>query len=187
MSYFADEDLYRRFEKQNYVLSFIYCHGICVYIFSSLSIARLMRRWSSCRRKFHGKGIKWKTFPNDYAASLCGVVVGCSRVESTVPGSNLTVLYIPSFFFSCLMHSFPPSFIYLFILSILLTLQTWGKLCLPQLQDRDPGGGLLLGILGGGVPTGFPILTLFKTRKCHFSHPFSDRAFKKLCHPSYLD
>ena len=139
MSYFADEDLYRRFEKQNYVLSFIYCHGICVYIFSSLSIARLMRRWSSCRRKFHGKGIKWKTFPNDYAASLCGVVVGCSRVESTVPGSNLTVLYIP--FFSCLMHSFPPSFIYLFILSILLTLQTWGKLCLPQLQDRDPGGG----------------------------------------------
>ena len=49
------------------------------------------------------------------------------------------------------------------------------------------GGGVLLGILGAGVPTGFPILTLFKTRKCHFSHPFSDRAFKKLCHPSYLD
>ena len=115
MSYFADEDLYRRFEKQNYVLSFIYCHGICVYIFSSLSIARLMRRWSSCRRKFHGKGIKWKTFPNDYAASLCGVVGGCSRVESTVPGSNLTVLYILSFFFSCLMHSFPPLRIRIFL------------------------------------------------------------------------
>ena len=32
MSYFADEDVYRRFEKHNYVLSFIHCHGICVYI-----------------------------------------------------------------------------------------------------------------------------------------------------------
>ena len=32
MSYFAVEDVYRRFEKHNYVLSFIYCHGICVYI-----------------------------------------------------------------------------------------------------------------------------------------------------------
>ena len=42
-------------------------------------------------------------------------------------------------------------------------------------------------IPGGGVPTGFPILTLLKTRKCHFLHPFSDRAFKKFCHPSYLD
>ena len=49
------------------------------------------------------------------------------------------------------------------------------------------GGGLLLGILGGGVPTGFPILTLFKTSKCQFLHPFSDRALKILCHPSYLD
>ena len=32
MSYVADEDVYRRFEKHNYVLSFIPCHGICVYI-----------------------------------------------------------------------------------------------------------------------------------------------------------
>ena len=36
-SYFADEDVYRRFEKHNYVLSFIFCYGIFVYI------ARLMR------------------------------------------------------------------------------------------------------------------------------------------------
>ena len=43
VSYFADEDVYRRFEKHNYVLSFIYCHGICVYIVFSLLIARLMR------------------------------------------------------------------------------------------------------------------------------------------------
>ena len=32
MSYVADEDVYRRFEKHNYVLSFIHCHGICVYV-----------------------------------------------------------------------------------------------------------------------------------------------------------
>ena len=31
MSYVADEDVHRRFEKHNYVLSFIQCHGICVY------------------------------------------------------------------------------------------------------------------------------------------------------------
>ena len=43
VSYFADEDVYRHFEKHNYVLSFIYCHGICVYIVFSLLIARLMR------------------------------------------------------------------------------------------------------------------------------------------------
>ena len=43
MSYFADQDVYRRFEKHNYVLSFIYCHGICVYIVFSLLIALLMR------------------------------------------------------------------------------------------------------------------------------------------------
>ena len=32
MSYVVDEDVYRRFEKHNYVLSFIHSHGICVYI-----------------------------------------------------------------------------------------------------------------------------------------------------------
>ena len=32
MSYVADEDMYWHFEKHNYVLSFIHCHGICVYI-----------------------------------------------------------------------------------------------------------------------------------------------------------
>ena len=32
VSYVADEDVYWRFEKHNYVLSFIHCHGICVYI-----------------------------------------------------------------------------------------------------------------------------------------------------------
>ena len=32
VSYVAEEDVYRRFEKHNYVLSFFHCHGICVYI-----------------------------------------------------------------------------------------------------------------------------------------------------------
>ena len=36
-------DVYRCFEKHNYVLSFIHCHGRCVYIVFSLLIARLMR------------------------------------------------------------------------------------------------------------------------------------------------
>ena len=45
------------------------------------------------------------------------------------------------------------------------------------------GWGLLLGIIGGGVPHGkYQILTLFQTKKCHFLHPFSDLAFKKLFH-----
>ena len=39
----TDEDVYRRVEKHNYVLSFIHCHGICVYIDFLLLIARLMR------------------------------------------------------------------------------------------------------------------------------------------------
>ena len=32
LSYVADENVYPRFEKHNYVLSFIHCHGKCVYI-----------------------------------------------------------------------------------------------------------------------------------------------------------
>ena len=43
VSYVADEDVYRRFEKHNYVLSFIHCHGICIYIVFLLLIARLMQ------------------------------------------------------------------------------------------------------------------------------------------------
>ena len=105
MSYVADEDVYRRFEKHNYVLSFIHCHGICVYIVFSLLIARLM--WLaiilpaevSCKRN------------KNYVISLCGVVVRCSRVESKVPGSSPTELFIPTFFFF-------PFFVLLFSINI---------------------------------------------------------------------
>ena len=34
------------------------------------------------------------------------------------------------------------------------------------------GGGVLPGMLGGAVPLGLHILTLFQTEKCHFSQPF---------------
>ena len=103
MSYFADEDVYRRFEKHNYVLSFIHCHGICVYIVFSLLIARLMRlaiilpaevSWK------RNKIIKSRLFLQNYVISLCGVVVRCSCVEPKVQCSNPTEFFIPSFFFS---------------------------------------------------------------------------------------
>ena len=43
--------------------------------------------------------MKRNTFSEDYVISLRGVVVRCSRVESKVPGSSPTELFIPSFFF----------------------------------------------------------------------------------------
>jgi len=61
------------------------------------------------------------------------------------------------------------------------------------------GAGVLLGILGGFVPPGFPNPDpIFQTIKCNFSHPFSDQTSKintrfsdlafrqKLCY-HYLD
>ena len=100
MSYFADEDVYRRFEKHNYVLSFIYCHGICVYIVFSLLKARLMRLAIILLAEVSWKRNNMKDFPKDYVFCLCGVVVKCSRVKSKVLGSNPAELFIPSFFFS---------------------------------------------------------------------------------------
>ena len=57
----------------------------CVYIVfftvnSSVNTARPSLN-GICRRKFHGKGIKLKTFPQGYVISLCGVAVRYSRVE----------------------------------------------------------------------------------------------------------
>ena len=48
------------------------------------------------------------------------------------------------------------------------------------------GGGVLLVILGRGVPPGSPNPDSISDQKCYFSYPFSDLAFKKLCH-YYLD
>ena len=44
--------------------------------------------------------------------------------------------------------------------------------------------GVLLGILGGGVPLGFPNPGSISDEKCHFPHPFSDLVSKKI--PSSL-
>ena len=90
MSYFADEDVYRRFETHNYVLSFIHCHGRCVYIVFSLLIARFMRPAISLPAEVSWKRNKMKDFTIHYVGSHCGVVVRCSRVESKVLGSSPT-------------------------------------------------------------------------------------------------
>ena len=63
-SYFADEDVYQRFEKHNYVLSCINCHGICVYIvfftvYSSVNAAGDHLAGGS----FMEKGLSLKVFP----------------------------------------------------------------------------------------------------------------------------
>ena len=97
MSYVADEDVYRRFEKHNYVLSFIHCHGICVYIDFLLLIARLMRLAIILPAEVSRKRNKIKDFSQCDVISLGGVVVRCRRVEPMVPGSSPTELFF-SFF-----------------------------------------------------------------------------------------
>ena len=56
-----------------------------------------------------------------------------------------------------------------------------------KLQSHIPGKpGVLLGILGGGVPPSFPNPCPISDQKMSFSHPFWDLVCKKLCH-HYLD
>ena len=50
------------FEKHNYVLSFIYCHGRCVYIVFSLLIPRLKRPAIILPAKVSWKRNKMKDF-----------------------------------------------------------------------------------------------------------------------------
>ena len=88
-SYFADEDLYRRFVKHNYVLSFIHYHGMrlhCVFtVNSSVNAARSSLK-GVCRLKFHGKGIKLL----DFSSRKLNQPLWCSRVELKVSGSSPT-------------------------------------------------------------------------------------------------
>ena len=112
VSYGADEDVYRRFEKHNYVLSFIHCHGICVYIvFFLLLIARLMRLAIILPAEVSWTRHYIKDFSQDYVISLCGVVVRCSRVEPMVSGSSSTELLFSFFLFF-------PFFVLLFSINI---------------------------------------------------------------------
>ena len=97
MSYVADEDVYRRFEKHNYVLSFPHCHGICVYIVFLPLIARLMRLAIILPAEVSRKRNQIKDFSQSYVISFCGVVVRCSRVEPMVPDSSPSELFFPFF------------------------------------------------------------------------------------------
>ena len=63
---------------------------------SSVNAAQLF-----CQRKFHGKGIKLKTFPKGYVISRCGVVVRCSGVKPKGLGSRLSQLFFSFFLFFC--------------------------------------------------------------------------------------
>jgi len=90
--------VYRRFVKHNYVLSFIHCHKICLHVVFFTVISPVNATGSSlngvCRRKFHGNGIKLKTFPHGYVISLWGASSRRSGFDllSTLP-------FFPSFFF----------------------------------------------------------------------------------------
>ena len=99
MSYVVGEDVYRGFEKHNYVLSFIHCHGICVYIVFLLLIARLMRLAIILPAEVSWKRHYIKDFSYVYVVSLCGVVVRCSRVEPMVVGSSPTKFFFSFFLF----------------------------------------------------------------------------------------
>ena len=55
-----------------------------------------------------------------------------------------------------------------------------------HLAITPPPGGVLLVILGRGVPPGSPNPDSISDQKCYFSHLFSNMAFKQLCH-HYLD
>ena len=70
MSYFADQDVYRRFEKHNYVLS----HSLIAMEFSAAGD-------HLTGGSFMKKELNERLFP-----VLCGVVVRCSRVESKGAG-----------------------------------------------------------------------------------------------------
>ena len=92
--------MYRRFEKYKYVLSFIHCHGICVYIVFSLSIARLMRLAIILPAEVSWKRNKMK----DFSQSLRSQPLWCSgwvysRVEPKVQGSSPSALFILPFLF----------------------------------------------------------------------------------------
>ena len=72
--------MYRRFEKHNFVLSFIHCHGICVYIVLSLLIARL-----AIILPAEGKGIKEDFSYNKRIQALwCSGLVLLRRAENIV-------------------------------------------------------------------------------------------------------
>ena len=113
--------LCRRGRVSAFCKAYMFFHSFiameCVYIVfftvnSSVNTARSPLN-GVCRRKFHGNGIKLKTFPQGYVISLCGLVVRYKRASSRrcwIP----VLLGNPNFFSFFL---FFPSFVLLFSLN----------------------------------------------------------------------
>ena len=66
--------------------------------------------------------------------------------------------------------------------------EVWYTSIYKSKQGKIYTWGVFLGILGGGMPPGSPSQDpiIFQTKKCKYSHPFSDLTSKKLCH-HYFD
>ena len=86
------------------------CVYIAIHYNSSVNAAQSSLN-SIYWQKFHGKGIKLKTFLQGYVISLCGVVVRYSRIKPEVLGSSQSQYLI---FFSIFLFIF--SFFVLFLI-----------------------------------------------------------------------
>ena len=88
-SYFADEDVYRRFVRHNCVLSFFHCHGMRLHCSFTINSSVNVKCCLPAE-------VPWKR----HIISLCGVLLRYSRVEPKVSGSCPTQYLIFSFFLS---------------------------------------------------------------------------------------
>ena len=114
---FADEDVYQRFVKHNYVFSFINCHGICVYIVFLPLIAR--------GSIILPAEVSWKRYQiDDFSSRLI-----CNQPQwwlgAKVPGSSPT-----QFFFSFFL--FFPFFVLLFSINIYINNCYFVKCMFPE-------------------------------------------------------
>ena len=97
----------------NSFIAMEYVYIVFFIVNSSINAARSSLN-GVCRRKFHGKGIKSKTFPEGYVISLCDVVQsGYSGREKSrrAEGGGLKSYSVPYF-----------SFLFSFSLSLFLSI-----------------------------------------------------------------
>ena len=97
----------------NSFIAMEYVYIVFFTVNSSVNAARSSLN-GVCRRKFHGKGIKLKTFPEGYVISLCDVVQsGYSGREKSrrAEGGGLKSYSVPYF-----------SFLFSFSLSLFLSI-----------------------------------------------------------------
>ena len=82
--------------------SFIAMEYAFAFFFAVNSAVNAAR--SSCRWKVHPKGVKAKTFPQDYVTSLSGVGVRCSRcLVRVLRNSFFPCFFFFPFFFFCVV------------------------------------------------------------------------------------